>query len=401
MTRCRTCGLDEVEPLLDIGEHPVSSHFQTARAAEARRWPIGLGVCRACGVVQLRDPIPFRALVPPFPWISYREPEAHLDAVAETLAGLVTLSADKRVLGLTAKDRTLLERLAGRGASTRLIDPAVDLGESDPNANIETVHGTLDADLGRAVAARGGPYDVVLARHILEHAEDARRFMFAIDALLAPGGVAVIEVPDCRANLERQDYTMIWEEHVSYFTGETFAQLLGPVGFEPLSLEVHPYPFEDVLVLYARKGVGGAVVTGDCAPAVALARDYAAAFPAWTARLKAALDDLTQDGRKLAAYGAGHLTCAFINFHDLASYFAVVIDDTPEKQGLFLPGAQLPIAGPAALDASRISACLFGLAPQIEDRIIARNAAFIEAGGVFLSMFADSDRSIRQVMART
>jgi hypothetical protein len=110
------------------------------------------------------------------------------------------------------------------------------------------------------------------------------------------------------------------------------------------------------------------------------------------------LDRLTRDGRKLAAYGAGHLTCAFLNFHEVADYFAFVVDDTPQKQGLHLPGSLTPIVPRDRLNTEEISACLFGLAPQIEDKVISNNTKFREGGGLFLSMFADSGRSIRTLL---
>jgi hypothetical protein len=107
---------------------------------------------------------------------------------------------------------------------------------------------------------------------------------------------------------------------------------------------------------------------------------------------------LTRDGRRLALYGAGHLSAAFVNFHGLGEYFAFVVDDTPQKQGLHLPGCGLPIVSRDRLDCNQIAACLMGFAPQIEDKVMANNAGFQEAGGSFYSIFADSKRSIRNAL---
>ena len=122
------------------------------------------------------------------------------------------------------------------------------------------------------------------------------------------------------------------------------------------------------------------------------------AFEGWTDRYRRLFDGLTADGRRLAAYGAGHLTCAFLNFHGLADYFALVVDDTPQKQGLFLPKARLPIVPRSQLSAQNVSAFLFGLAPDIEDKVIANNRAYADAGGKFYSMFVDSPRSIKTLL---
>jgi hypothetical protein len=178
-------------------------------------------------------------------------------------------------------------------------------------------------------------------------------------------------------------------------------QILAAAGCEPVATQVHPLPFEDVIVLCARK----AATARHRPPAIgaaessALAQRYAAAFDRWTAAYRGLFETFTGDGRRLAAYGAGHLTCAFLNFHGLAEYFAFVVDDTPQKQGLFLPKCLLPIVPRARLDASRISACLFGLGPGVEDRIIANNADFVAGGGKFYSLLVDSPRSIRSLVS--
>lgn len=196
---------------------------------------------------------------------------------------------------------------------------------------------------------------------------------------------------------------MIWEEHVSYFTRETLPQILEPSGFDYLDLEVHSYPFEDVLLLYARKPEGQAkaispVTSEEVSENQKRARTYGAAFSHWTEQYHRLFKDWTKDGRKLAAYGAGHLTCAFINFHDVAKYFAFVVDDTPQKQGLYLPGTELEIVPRSLLKADEISLCLFGLAPEIEDKVIGNNSAYHDADGKFASMFVDSSRSIRNLI---
>ena len=81
MLTCRICGTPQLQGFLDLGEHPVSSHFRTTLDAMEVAHDISLGTCGNCGVLQLMKPIPYKDLVPPFDWITYREPEDHLDAV--------------------------------------------------------------------------------------------------------------------------------------------------------------------------------------------------------------------------------------------------------------------------------------------------------------------------------
>jgi hypothetical protein len=336
--------------------------------------------------------------------MSYREPESHLNDVVDKICGLPGLNAETTVAGITFKDATTLDRMRARGFSrVWLLDLQEDLGVTDRNAGIESIQALLTPTKAAEVRRRRGQVDVLIARHIVEHAEAPCRLMEAFSTLLAPNGYLVIELPDCGANLDRQDYTMIWEEHTLYFTRETASQILVSAGCVNLGVDIHPFPYEDVIVLYAQKSqtpirkalVPRAAVTGNSE----LARRFSDSFDGWTKSYHRIFANLTRDGLPLAAYGAGHLTCAFVNFHNLAGYFAFVVDDTPHKQGLHLPKCRLPIVPRDRLIASKVSACVFGLAPQLEDKVISRSVDYANSGGRFFSMFVDSPRSLRHLAA--
>lgn len=405
MSSCLTCGSTQLKHVLDLGMQPVSSHFVSSSAEASKLHPLALAVCENCGVVQLRKPISYTELIPPYDWITYREPETHLDSVVDRLLALDSVGPESAIVGLSFKDATALERFRMHGFSRiRSINAQQDLGAPKAEVGVESIQALLTPERAKSFVARHGLADLVIARHVLEHAEQPIRFMKALATLLAPGGYLVIEVPDCRANLDRRDYTMIWEEHVLYFTPETVRQNLATVGCVPVSCDIYHFPFEDVIVLCARK-MGEDVVSAPPIDATASARNAALAeafgrdFATWTGRYRALFERMTANGKSLAAYGAGHLTEAFLHFHDVAGFFACVIDDTPQKQGLLLPKSGLPILDNERLAAGDISHCLFGLAPQIEDKVIAKNGAFTARGGEFYSMFVDSPRSIRKLIA--
>jgi C-methyltransferase C-terminal domain/Putative zinc binding domain/Methyltransferase domain len=400
MSLCLLCRASAVEPVLALGPQPVSTHFATRRDIVAVEHQLDLGMCRACGVVQLCNPFPYEMLVPPFDWLTYREPERHLDAVVAKVAALPGIDRTATIAGVTVKDHTTLSRFARLGfEQTWCVDVHADLGATDPRANVETVQALLTPEKANEIIARRGLVDVLIVRHIVEHAQAPWRFLAALGALLRDGGYMVVEVPDCAANLERQDYAMIWEEHTLYFTPQTLAQVMPAAGCESLGIDIHPYLFEDCLIQIGRK-------TGTASRPVAVAAretdrlsGYVDAFPHWTQSYRAFLESHAGAGRGAALYGAGHLACAFVNFHGLADLFRFVVDDTPQKQGLFLPKCGLPIVPRETLDANGVPVCLFGLSPEVEDKIIANNLSYIAAGGRFYSILAASERSLRKALS--
>jgi hypothetical protein len=399
MDHCQLCGGRAVEPLLDLGAHPSTSALLVERDQAEPAYGIAVAQCATCGLMQLTQPWPHEALIPRFEWMTYREPEDHLDGVVDTLMALLPVGSDGVVAGITTKDDTMLERFRQREGIRQVwrLDYRNDLELSVPHAGIESVQHAVTPHRLASVVDRRGPADLVIVRHILEHAEDIQEFLAGVATLVRSGGLLMLEVPDCTTGIAGHDYTMIWEEHSVYFTPETFFSVLARHGFTTVHKLVVPYRTENCLILIARK-------TGDIVepiwplPTASLAngRAYAADFQSVTARLQALFADYRLRGG-IALYGAGHLTASFLNYHGLAEHVSFVVDDTPQKQGLFVPGARLPVVSSAVLAESGVMLCLLGLAPEHENKVIARNSAFIAQGGVFRSIFAGSRRAIHEL----
>jgi hypothetical protein len=402
MPSCQVCRSSRVTPQLDVGAHPVSSFYLPRQDGPETAHRVVLAQCEDCGTIQLVRPVPHTALVSPYDWLFAREPEDHLDEVVDRLCALPGITTGSAIAGLTSKDDTTLDRFRRRGFGTVWrVSVAEDLGVANPNANYETVQKlTAPAVMAGVAAKHGGPVDLLIVRHIIEHAENLQAFVEGLGALVKPGGYVMIEAPDCTTNLRLNDYAMVWEEHSLYFTPATYRPILEWGGFEPV-LEAHyPLPFENCMVRVGRKTAAPRIPRPDPAGVqeVGLLERYAAAFAPTTSALRKALE-AERARAPMALFGAGHLACAFVNFHGLADLFDFVADDTPQKQGLFLPGARLPILPSQDLVTRGVGLCLLAMSIGNEDKVIARNAALTWAGGRFMSVFAASPRSVRALLA--
>jgi C-methyltransferase C-terminal domain/Putative zinc binding domain/Methyltransferase domain len=397
---CYVCRSTKVEPGLDAGSHPVSTFFAKSATATEQRYPLVLAQCQDCGVIQLTKPVPHTALVPPYDWLFAREPEEHLDTAVAHILALPGITKNSVIAGLTSKDDTTLERFRKHGFSNVWrVSVAEDLGVANPCANIETVQIKTEPQRMTEIANRRGAADVLVVRHIIEHAENLAAFVAGCAALVKPNGYIMVELPDCTTSLERQDYAMIWEEHALYFVPETFAGVTALGGFKTIRTDIYPLPFENCIVEIAQKTATPAVAVPSPASRATvgqLAR-YASGFAPMSAALRRGLTAWRKTHGPIVLFGAGHLACAFVNFHDCADLIDFVADDTPQKQGLFLPGAKLEILPSRELVARGVKLAVLALSIQNENAVIARNTAFTQAGGQFASIFAASPRSIRNL----
>lgn len=391
-TDCLYCSASNLGHLIDFGVQPLTNRWPVSAIADEYRFRLMLGQCGACGVVQLLDPPPPEEIRSRYDWLNYNEPEGHLDDVVGRIMGLPGVSPASVVAGTSYKEDTTLARLNRRGwPNTWRLELSPDLAEHDLRAGLETIQQRLTPETAEAIAACRGRPDVLFVRHIIEHAQQPRRFAEAVSRLAKPDGYVLFEIPDCTRSLKRHDYSMPWEEHVAYFTPGTFRTALTTLGFDVLELVEYEYSHENSLVAFCKTAPRGADDSGssptDLGVELQLGAAYGEAFPRVRTDYQTALGNFRRNHGKIAALGAGHLAATFINVLGLAELLDCVVDDNPQKQGLFMPGSKLPIVPSSALVERDIRLCLLSVNPEVEAKVRQKNAAFEARGGRWMSMF--------------
>ena len=395
--RCVSCEAQAVRVLVDFGPQPPSNRFEKEGCTSSEKHPLIVGQCAECGLVQLIDAMPPGMAKSRFEWLTYNEPESHLDDLVARLRRLPALRADSRIVGLTYKDDSTLARFNRLGYSnTYRFDTDADLGVHDRCAGLESIQAALDVAAASRLAARHGLADLLLARHVLEHAHAPLLFLKAASRLVKPGGYLLFEMPDCAKFIKACDYTFIWEEHIGYFCSQTLASLVANAGLTLKETIVYPYPLEDSLLGIVRNEPGTELepTREQLERLLADGNTFARRYPELRARLQSLFTGWRREGKRVALFGAGHLAAKFANMFSLDNLIDCVIDDNPYKQALVMPGSRLAVRGSDALATRAIDLCLLALNPESEQKVLAKNQAFLERGGRFLSIFALSPSSV-------
>ena len=179
MINCRICN-KPVQKLLDLGPLPVCHRFVKSPDEKEVKHDFILGSCRSCGLVQLIDPFPQDYLKPVYDWITYREPEAHLDKLTGLLSRLLPDKGIK-ICGVSFKDDSTLDRLNRLGFhNTIRLDIIKDLGGDIPWGGVETVQKLLTSGQAKKICKLHGKFDLIIARHIFEHVYNVPEFIKGI-----------------------------------------------------------------------------------------------------------------------------------------------------------------------------------------------------------------------------
>jgi hypothetical protein len=394
--KCTVCQSKDLRISLTFGKQPPSNRFLPPEAGNVVPEDfcrLSLGYCQQCGTIQLVDRMPIEVVRPRYDWLVYNEPERHLDDVASKLVELSGINASSRFLGITYKDKSTLDRIERLGFPHTACISEIDLQCSIEPFGLETIQDTLSDD-STIVRLREiyGRADVVLVRHIIEHASDASNLIRSLRGLLAPNGIMMFELPDSEKFIRANNHAFIWEEHISYFTATSVSQLAKAVEADLVWLRQFPYPYEDSLIALFRfsesKEIPAEVIYQGPEVSASVLEEFATGLHISCEKWRKELEAYRAKNEKVAVFGAGHLTAKFINLYGLKDLIDCVIDDHPKKVGMAMPGSGLEVVPSAELFSRGIRVCVSTLSPESEIKVRGKLTSFFEAGGCFIPAFA-------------
>jgi hypothetical protein len=330
---CRACRARDGALVLDLGDQPACDYFPAAGdPGPDPVHPLQMWLCAACGLAQLvADPT-----VP-------EEPRG-----AEP-AALVAQAADA----------------VGRIAAAGLLPPGGRVAEYG------SPHGGswlgLLADRGLTAVADGEQADIVLDCFGLMHAADQGAALAGRAARLAPGGVLLLQYHALDTIIRLGQWNALRHGHYAYYSATALTAMLAASGLTAL----RAWEFElygGTVLLAAGRDPG----RGDPSVQSLLDRDAKAGVrdPSALAGLQASMQDcatavrgwLTAQqaaDRSVLGYGAASRAVALLRSAGATSaLLPAVADASPGKQGLRMPGTDIPVINPAQLADRRPDAVL-------------------------------------------
>ena len=114
MGKCQICS-NPLKVLLDFGPQPVCNRYLEAKSKKEYRFPLILSQCPVDGLLQLGKPWPANQVRPKLEWISYIEPEAHLDDMTDRIIQMKGVTKESLIVGLSYKDEPVLSKFEVKG----------------------------------------------------------------------------------------------------------------------------------------------------------------------------------------------------------------------------------------------------------------------------------------------
>jgi hypothetical protein len=344
---CRACHGQTGDLVLDLGEQPSCDFFpRSDDPGPDPVYPLQMWLCSSCGLAQL-----------------VADPTARGEPRGTEPAALMTQAADA----------------VGRVAAAGLL-----VGRSRV-AEYGSPHGGswlgLLARHGLTSVPAGEPADVVVDCFGMMHAENQSAAMAERAARVAPGGLLLLQYHALDTIIRRGQWNALRHGHYAYYSATALTVMLAPAGFVPRLAWRFDLYGGTMLLAATREAQGDAgpnpgdvmerLIAEDARAGVRDPAAFRSLQGTVRARATGLHDWLVAEraaGSTVLGYGAASRAVALLRMAGVdRTLLPAVADASPAKQGLRMPGTDIPIVSPAQLTVRRLDAVLLFLTDLLSE----------------------------------
>ncbi|MBL8991893.1 MAG: class I SAM-dependent methyltransferase [Spirochaetia bacterium] len=391
---CRFCNTPLSHILVDLGATAVSNAFLKKDQLDLGEaiYPLKVYVCEKCFLVQVPELRKREDLfTPDYVYASSVSKSwlEHCRLHVENLVDRFSLGPTSQVMEIASNDGYLLQYFRQKNIPCLGIEPTQSTAELARQKGIETLVEFFDDALAERLIRENRRADVLIGNNVLAHVPDLNRFVRGMKLILSERGVVSMEFPHLLKMIDRNEFDTIYHEHYSYFSYETVKNIFAHHDLSIFDVEELPthggslriyaahseqkdFPETERAKSLSRRevdwGVGRLATYGGFQEKTDRTKNRFLQF----------LIGEKLKGRRIAGFGAAAKGNTFINYAGIhADLISYVVDDTPFKQGRYLPQSHIPVFPADKLESDRPD--LIVILPWNFKKEIADKLAFAKA----------------------
>jgi hypothetical protein len=283
----------------------------------------------------------------------------HLAGYVQQMRADLALTEADFVVEVASNDGALLKGFRDAGLRVLGIEPAANVAAIANGNGVPTECGFFGLQTAERVRRDHGTPRLIAANNVMAHVPDLDDFVAGLAALSGPQTVITVENPGFTSLLLERQFDTIYHEHFSYLSGTAVSSLAERHGLTLVRVEQLPTHGGSLRYWLTPRGAGPTEPSAHAAIEKEAAHGLRdphvwAAFRTDSRRtiddLRSWLDDRARDGSVVAGYGAAAKGNTLLNAAGAGpGDLIAVTDQSPEKQGRYLPGSRLPIVPPSKL----------------------------------------------------
>lgn len=360
-TTCSACDGGDLEMFLDLGRSPIADAYTEDLGINAPRYPLQVATCPKCRLVQLLEVVDTDVLFGTgYSFYSSASPPLsayHARYAADLLRDYPDQAA-AGVLEIGCNDGDMLRHFAHLPHLG--IDPATGPGDVAHDRGLRIIPEAFSSDLAAMVGDDvSEKFGLVIANHVLAHVADVSDVLAGIAHVLAPDGLAFIEVQYLPDLLVNNAFDLVYHEHRNFFSLSTLEYALWRHGLRVIDAQLTDRQGGSLRVTATHRDRVPRPDTWDHVGKVDRLRNSEAWLQSFGAyegmqgraeRIRDRLVDMLDARQKtgvVALYGAPAKATTLLNFCGLTYVdLPYCWDTTVAKQGRHIPGTGIEIREP-------------------------------------------------------
>jgi len=360
--KCRFCNAELTQVFVDLGMSPLSNSFLSSNMLNHAEpfYPLRTFVCNECFLVQLEEfESPKHIFTDYVYFSSYSESWLkHAEDYVNMIMRKFKLDKNSLVVEIASNDGYLLQYFKKKSVPILGIEPAMNVAKIAEEKGIPTLIKFFGVETAKEIVVTGKQADLLIGNNVLAHVPNLNDFVSGMKILLKKDGIITIEFPHLLQLIRQNQFDTIYHEHFSYFSLSVVQKVFSAHGltiFDVEELSTHG----GSLRVYARHTENKAFLINQSVNILLQKeKDFGlidistyTKFPERVIAVKQTLRNFfitaKNSGKTIVCYGAPAKGNTLLNYCGIGLDFVdYVVDRSPHKQGLYLPGTHIPIKAP-------------------------------------------------------
>lgn len=229
---CRACGAVGLTPILPAATKPAADRLLGAERPYARRFKhtVGLALCPSCKLVQMVEVRPTAERMHDA-HVYHLQGSLHDDRMlSDQVTKACRLTRRTLVIEVASGDGRLLSCYKDLDIPVLGIEAVSAAALTAQRRGLPTLCNRFGLDLARRIAQCGQSAAVLHVRGMLNYVADLQHFVESMSTILAPDGVAILDVSYIRDEVESSQHDTRCAYYLSHFSLASLARLLGSHG---------------------------------------------------------------------------------------------------------------------------------------------------------------------------
>lgn len=356
--KCRYCDRPLDPSFLDLGSIALANSFISREqlSEDELTCPLSLTFCPQCSLIQLTHVVPADYMFSNYLYVSSTTQtfKIHFAEYAKEVRKKLSRVKEPLAVDIGSNDGLLVSCYQKEGMKAVGIEPAKNLSDAANKNGIKTINRYFDAHCVEDILNNYGPAHAISGNNVFAHIDDIQSVLKNVNKLLADDGLLVLEFPYLVTMLDDMVFDMIYHEHLSYISVNALKYVTERFGLKIFDIQYvsshggslrvfiekknGPYEVSPVVGEYVKKEIEKGCFKEK------VYRDFATKVYQVKENMLKWIREAKQNGKTISGYGAPAKGNTLICFCDLSTKeIDYIVDDNPLKQGLYSPGAHIPV----------------------------------------------------------